>query len=89
MSVIISISKLTLIYILESLKSTPQCKYGKECRTQKHNINHTKKYQHWFRKNISEENNKKTEITEEVEDEEEDSAMETDDDEDSMDTDEE
>jgi hypothetical protein len=44
---------LTFLVIIELLKTKPQCKYGKECRTQT-KVSHAKKYQHWFHPNISE-----------------------------------
>lgn len=37
---------------LECLQNKPHCEYGKECRTQS-KIAHAKKYQHWFKKNVS------------------------------------
>lgn len=80
----------------------PQCKYGKECRTQK-SIAHAKKYQHWLNENISGENDEPITVEKvnddtEYEDDSEigsedivDSSMETEteDDEDYMDTDDE
>jgi hypothetical protein len=84
----------------ELLNRKPQCKYGKECRTQ-NTVSHAKKYKHWFAEKISEDLEKDLSLTEFLEqnqyssqddedyegaeDEDEDS-METDD-EDSMDTD--
>lgn len=38
---------------IELLNRKPQCKYGKECRTQ-NTVSHAKKYKHWFAEKISE-----------------------------------
>lgn len=80
---------------IELLKNKPICKYGKQCRTQS-KIAHAKKYQHWFKRNVSDDS-VTTEIRAEDngEEEEEEDSMDEDnseseeDEEDCMDTDEE
>lgn len=78
---------------IELLKNKPICRYGKHCLTQS-KIAHAKKYQHWFKPNVSDDSVTPEIVTEDNGEEEEQSMDEDEsdseeDEDDCMDTDEE